>query len=72
MTVDNKDVVNVQIEDNMLKIVWLDQTWKEWQDLHDSAEMKELIGINNKKIKQAAESRHAIGKGKGFGKAASA
>lgn len=29
MTVDNKDVVNVQIEDNMMKIVWLDQTWKE-------------------------------------------
>ena len=63
--------MSVQIVENMMNISWLEPAWKEWQELHDSAEMKELININNKKMQQSVQNKPDLGKGKGTGKAAS-
>ena len=66
MTAAGKDVMAVGIENDELKITWLDPTWAEWKELHDSTEMKELIGKGNKKLQQSAESKiKELGKGKG-------
>ena len=69
MTAAGKDVMAVGIENDELKITWLDPTWAEWKELHDSSEMKELIGKGNKKLQQSAESKNKqLGKGKGKSK----
>ena len=73
MTVHKKEVVSVSIEDGKLKISWLDDTWKEWKDLHDAKEIQELIQAGNKRLKDATDSKKSeLGKGKGKSKAASA
>ena len=71
MTVQGKPVASVEIEDCQLKISWLDDTWKEWKELHDSEEVKGLINTGNKRLKDATESKiRELGKGKGKSKAA--
>ena len=50
MMAARKDVMAVSIENDEIKITWLDPTWAEWNELHDSAEMKELIDKGNKKL----------------------
>ena len=71
MTAAGKDVMAVGIENDELSRAesWLDPTWAEWKELHDSTEMEELIGKGNKKLQQSAESKiKQLGKGKGKSK----
>jgi hypothetical protein len=71
MMVGDKVVLTAGIKDDELQLSWEDPTWKAWQELHDSEEMKELLNDGNKKLKQAAENRaNLLGKGKGAGKSA--
>ena len=70
MKVGDDIVATVHVEKDKLKILWHDETWKEWRELHDSDEMKELFETGNKKLKQAAENKTISGKGKGAGKSA--
>ena len=70
MTIGGKSVVSVSTEKNKLKIMWLDSTWDQWKELHDSCEMEALIETGNKKPQQAAEEKtKSLGKGKGKSKA---
>ena len=69
MTVRGKEVASVNIEDSQLKITWIDDTWKEWNEFHDSKEIRELIQKGNKSLKDSIESKNQeCGKGKGKGK----
>ena len=73
MTVQEKEVASVGIEDGKLKILWLDDTWKEWKELDDPKEIQELVQAGNKRLKDATDSKkNEPGKGKGKSKAASA
>ena len=66
MTMAGKPVVSAEVKKDRIDLSWLDATWEEWKDLKDSAELKELMAIANKKVEQAEQHRtKGIGKGKG-------
>ena len=54
MKVRDEIVATVYIEEDKLMILRHDETLKEWRELQDSDEMKELFDMGNKKLKQAA------------------
>ena len=72
MKVEGKLGATARVEQDNIKVSWNDQTWGEWKELHDSAELKELIDAGTKRLKRSAEGKQGLGKGKGLGKSASA
>ena len=72
MTTEGKLVVTARVEQDQVEVSWDDQTWGEWKEMHDSAEYKELLKASNKKLKQSAEGKQSLGKGKGLGKSTQA
>ena len=58
-------------KDGKLEISSADDTWKEWTEFHASKEIKDLIDIGNKKLRQATDMKAKdMGKGKGKSKEA--
>jgi hypothetical protein len=70
---NRKLVACVKVKDDRLEVEWLTDEWKQWKEFHDSAEVKALVEAADKKLQQAAEGKHGVGKGKkGKGKGAEA
>ena len=46
------DVSILETKKNNIQMIWDDDGWKNWRDLHDSAEMKKLLKEANDKLKQ--------------------
>jgi hypothetical protein len=64
--VDGKIIVTLETNNDKINLIWNDDGWKQWQELHESKEMMKLMREGNDKLKQAAENRgKGIGKGKG-------
>ena len=67
MTIEGKPILTATTSSDQVSLDWLDQTWKEWKELQDSAELKLLIDRANDTLKNAAAKRT---KGDGKGKPA--
>ena len=57
-------VLAVTIVEGAIKLDWQDDTWKTWNELQDSPELKKLIATANDKIVKSAAPQ-IKGKGKG-------
>ena len=64
MTIDRKPILTATTCSDQVRLEWLDQTWKEWKELQDSSELKQLIDRANEALKNAAFKR-TKGEGKG-------
>ena len=64
MTIEGKPILAATTCSDQVRLDWLDQTWKEWKDLQDSAELKMLLDRANETLKNAAAKR-TKGDGKG-------
>ena len=64
MEVCRATVLAVTIVEGAIKLDWQDETWKNWEELQDSPELKELIATANDKIAKSAAAQ-IKGKGKG-------
>ena len=59
-----KLVVSVAVKADRLEVEWLTDDWKQWNELHDSAEMKALVETADKKLQHATEGKNVACKGK--------
>jgi hypothetical protein len=66
MAVSDVPVMSVHIASGKIQIKWLESTWAQWNELHDSAGFKALIDTGNQKLKKSSEEKqkHLV-KGKG-------
>lgn len=64
MKVHRVPVLNAKVVDDALKLEWLSETWKSWEELQSSPELKKLRDIANDRL---ARSKASSGKGKGKG-----
>ena len=46
-------MVQVKVLPGRLRVDWLDPEWAEWKELHESEELKALVEMTSKKIRQA-------------------
>ena len=66
MAVKDVPVMSVHIASGKIQIKWLESTWAQWNELHDSAEFKALIDTGNQKLRKSSEEKQKhLGKGKG-------
>ena len=64
MYIEEKSVLQVEINDGALKLNWLDKSWEDWEALTNSPELLELLSVGKTSLQQARELR-AKGRGKG-------
>ena len=64
MTHSGKCIATVRVDNGALIVDWEDLEWKEWTELHNSAEMQALIETANNKLKNSSEAKKGFGKGK--------
>ena len=64
MAVAGKQVLSIRTQGEDVVLDWKDQEWKEWTQLQNSNELKQLTENANRKLKQAADATKGLGKGK--------
>ena len=47
LSVGGSEVMKVSVQDNAVKIDWMDPTWEAWSDLQDAQEYKDLLVMSN-------------------------
>ena len=57
MTIAGKPTLAATTCSDQVRLDWLDQTWKEWKELHDSSELKLLLDRANETMRDAAAKR---------------
>ena len=67
LSVEDKPVVRAEIKDEGMHIEWLENSWKNWQQLTDATEFQELVEKTTESLR-VAKGLRAKGKGKGKGK----
>ena len=60
MEVGGKEVMKIGVQGGRLDIKWVHAAWKEWKDLTDSCEYKELLQTAKGRLEKGG-----AGKGKG-------
>ena len=64
MYIEEKSVLQVEINDGALKLNWLDKSWEDWEALTNSPELLELLRVGKESLLRARDLR-AKGQGKG-------
>ena len=64
LTVGGNPVVKVTVDDNRLALQWMSQEWKDWKELVESSEFKNLKEKAEEKLAKAEDKGKGDGKGK--------
>ena len=65
MKLGDHPILQIRTVDERIELTWLCDEWKDWGELHSSAELREIITTAQADFKTAYDkSRKGLGKGK--------
>ena len=65
LTIAGVDILQAEVDTFDFKLNWLDQAWKQWEDLTQDPKFLELIKIAEDRLAKAKVFANQKGKGKG-------